>query len=276
MTGSVHGDVAPWIERLARVGYVAKGVLYGTIGALAASAAMGIGGRTTDTRGAMSTVVSAPMGRAMLGIIALGLLGYAVWRVVEGVLDPERRGDDVKGLLLRASFVVRGFAHAVLAWSAMLFALGRTRFSRGGGTEGGEQARSATATAMDVPGGGEWLVWAAAAGFLGYGLYQLYKAITAKLSKQLARGEMHAEVGGWVVAVSRIGIAARGFVFMAIGWLLGRAAADHDPSQAGGIADALRALRELGQWPFMAIAVGLIAYGVYQLLNAKYRRIRAS
>jgi Domain of Unknown Function (DUF1206) len=97
-------EVAPWIERLARVGYVAKALLYGTIGALAALAAFSSGGRTTDTRGAMGTLLGAPMGRALLAAIALGLLGYALWRLVEGALDPERRGSDVK--TLRIAFTV--------------------------------------------------------------------------------------------------------------------------------------------------------------------------
>ena len=85
---------------------------------------------------------------------------------------------------------------------------------------------------------------------------------------------MSSEVGRWVIGVSRFGIAARGVVFIAIVWLVMRAAREHDPSEAGGVRDALGTLQDFGQWPFAAIAVGLIAYGGYQLLNARYRRIR--
>ena len=84
---------------------------------------------------------------------------------------------------------------------------------------------------------------------------------------------MAAEAGRWVVGVSRFGIAARGVVFIAIGWLFLRAATRHDPSEAGGIAEALQTLRDLGRWPFAAIAIGLIAYAGYQVVNARYRRI---
>jgi hypothetical protein len=73
----------------------------------------------------------------------------------------------------------------------------------------------------------------------------------------------------------RVGIAARGIVFLAIGWLLSRAAREHDPNKAGGIGQALDALTQLGRVPFLAIATGLIAYGLYQLLSARYRTIRA-
>lgn len=260
-------DVAPWIERLARVGFVAKAMLYVTIGLLAASAAVGRGGGATDTRGAMSRVVEAPFGRVLLIIAAIGLIGYSVWRVVQGIKDPEGRGSDAKGLSLRASFIARGLGHALLAFTAFRIAMGN-----GGGD--GNRSEDATARALELP-GGTAIVWIIALGVAGFGIYQLYRAATSKLSKQLNRGEMHAETGGWVVTVSRFGIAARGLVFVAIGWLLVQAARSHDASEAGGIADALTSVSSLGRLPFLAIALGLIAYGGYELLNARYRRIKA-
>jgi hypothetical protein len=184
------GEVAPWIEVMARIGFVAKAVLYGTIGVFAALAAMHKGGGTTDTRGAMSAFVDSPLGRVLLGIMAAGLVGYAVWRIIEGMLDPERRGSGVQALAVRISFVVRGLAHAVLAWSAARFALGE----RSGGAGGGQQGREATATAFQLP-GGSMLVWAAAVCVGGYGLYQLYRAATSKLGKQMNTGEMSRDAG---------------------------------------------------------------------------------
>jgi hypothetical protein len=266
-------EAAPWIERLARVGYAAKALLYATIGVLAAKAARGTaGGRAPDTRGALATVLAAPFGRAMLWRIALGLLGYAAWRIVEAVTDPERRGSDAKGLAMRGSFAARGLLHGALAFSALRLAMGS---ARSGDAGGGGQSEQMTARALDLP-GGTALVWAIALGVGGYGLYQLYRAAVAKLSKQLDLGRMSAEAGRWVVTVSRLGIGARGIVFLAIALLLARAARQHDAEQAGGIGDALRSLGALGRWPYAAIALGLVAYGVYELLNARYRRIRAA
>jgi hypothetical protein len=261
-------DVAPWIERFARVGYVAKAVLYATVGILALGAVIGHG-QSTDTRGAMLKLLSAPFGRMLLAIIALGLFGYAVWRCVSAVVDAERRGSDAKGLALRASFLVRGLAHLLLAYSAAKLAFGDLSAGSANNSE------RATGAAMQAP-GGVLVVWAVAIGIAAFGLYQLYRAVTAKLSKQLDRGEMRAEAGDWVVMVSRIGIAARGLVFVAIGWLLAKAAAAHDPSRAGGIGDALTSLERFGRWPYAAIGAGLIAYGGYELLNARYRRVEAS
>jgi hypothetical protein len=252
-------------------GFVAKALLYGMIGALAASAALGLGARrgATDTRGTMATVLEAPLGRVLLVAIGVSLLGYAAWRAVEGVADPDDRGADAKGLALRASFLARAVVHAGLAVSAFQLAAGN-----GSGGDGGERPREATRAAFELP-GGEWLVWLVALALVGYGLYQLYLAAAAKLSKRLDVGELSQGAGRWLVGVSRFGIGARGVVFMAIGWLFGRAATRHDPKEAGGIGDGLRALSGLGRWPFAAIAIGLIAYGAYQGVNARYRRVRA-
>jgi hypothetical protein len=262
LTGS--RDIPDWVERFARVGYVAKALLYGTVGLLAASAAFGHG-ESTDTRGAMTKLIQAPFGRVLLAAMALGLFGYAAWRCISAFVDAEGRGSDAKGLAMRASFLVRGVAHLILGYSAARLAMGHS-------AQGGDRSTRATGAAMHAP-GGNWLVWMAAIAIGAFGLFQLYRAATAKLSKQLDHADARVEVGEWVIWVSRFGIAARGLVFVAIAWLLSRAAKAHDASRAGGIDDALQSLAQLGRFPYAAIGGGLIAYGVYKLLNARYRRM---
>ncbi len=136
-------------------------------------------------------------------------------------------------------------------------------------------ARDATAYAFHMP-GGELLVWLGAAGVLGYGVYQLYRAYAAKLSRQLDLTTLTGATRVWIVAISRFGIAARGVIFCLIGFFLGRAAALHDAGKAGGIRESLRMLASIGRWPFALVALGLIAYGVYELVNARYRNIHVA
>lgn len=266
----VAADAHPWIEPLARVGYSAKALLYATIGFLTAGTALGSGAAATDTRGAMRAVLNAPYGRPVLILVAIGLVGYGLWRVIEAITDPDHRGRELKGILLRLSFAARGIIHAVLGITAI-----RIAFGWYGEEEGRKDVEQWTARFLELP-GGEWIVSGAAASIGAYGLYQLYRAFAAKLSNQLNLGRLSAEVGRWVIWVSRFGIGARGIVFMAIAILVGRAAAQHDATEAGGIADSLRSLAGLGRGPLAAIAFGLIAYGAYELLNARYRRIRAA
>ena len=106
------------IEWLARVGFLVKGVLYVVVGVLALQVAAKAGGRVTGTRGALTTVLGQPFGRTLLLVAVVGLLGYAAWRILQGLFDPDRLGNNWRGLAIRASFVARGALHAVLGWQA--------------------------------------------------------------------------------------------------------------------------------------------------------------
>jgi hypothetical protein len=267
ITSPTAKDVAPWVERLARLGYAAKALLYITVGLLAAQAGLGWGGRTTDTHGALRFMYDVTLGRIMLLVIAAGLLGYALWRMVEAVLDAEDRGNDLKGVALRIGSAARAVVHAGLAVAALRLAYGdRSRSAA-------SDPRYWTARAFELP-AGKLFVWITAFSIIGYGAYQFYRAWAPKLGRQLQLGKIPERASGVVVGVSRFGIAARGVVFCLVGLLLARAAARHDAGDAGGLRESLGAVAELGRWPFVVVALGLVAYGVYELVNARYRRIR--
>jgi hypothetical protein len=258
-------DVAPWVEILARVGYIAKATLYGTIGLLAGQAALGRGGRATDTRGALRALLAAPFGRVLLLVIAGGLAGYALWRLVEAITDPEGRGSDAKAIAMRGANAVRGLAHGALALAAFRLGTGH-----GGGSSRGPDGWTARVFALPA---GEALVWIGAAAVAGYGAYQIFRAWRAKLGRHLALTRVSAGTGSVLLGICRFGLAARGAVFLLIGFFLARAASKHDPQQAGGVRESLLTLAGFGRWALGAVALGLIAYGVFQLVEARYRRI---
>lgn len=261
-------EVAPWIEKLARLGFLAKALLYMTIGVLATAAALRLGGTgATGSRGAMATLIDAPFGQILIAVIAVGLFGYAAWRIVEGIVDAERKGTSVKGIAKRVQSVAIGILHAALAISAVKLVGGQVSAGNDGA-----MSQSWTARALSTP-GGVIALWIVAAGFVAYGAYQLYKAWKAKLDERLALGRMAPRTQRWVIAASRFGIAARGVVFITIGGLVARAIQQHDPREARGIKAALNELFALGRWPFLFVATGLVAYGIYELINARYRRI---
>lgn len=268
---AVFHDAAPWLERLARIGYAAKGVLYLTAGALATSFALGNGGKAgVDQRGALARLLEAPLGRPLLAVIALGLLGYALWRLVDGIQGVEHPGTRGKDLAIRTGRVLSGVVHLGLAATAGSLALWRVDAAR----KGGEPTQHWTARALDFP-GGRYVVLAAGLGIVAYGLWQLVKAVRAELGKRLDLSRLPAGTGRAVVGISRFGLAARGVVFGTVGLLLVRAGLDEDPRRAGGVGKSMQELAGLGKWPFLAIALGLAAYGIYELVNARYRRIRA-
>jgi hypothetical protein len=167
------------------------------------------------------------------------------------------------------SFAVRGLFHAAIGATALRLA---TRDRAGSHAD---QTRHWTGRAFDLP-AGEVIVWIAAGAIAGYGVYQLYRAYASKLSQRLDLSGLGPATLKWVFAVSRFGLAARGVVFCLIGFFLARAAARHDAAEAGGVRRSLGFLANLGRWPFVIVALGLTAYGVYELLNARYRNIRVT
>ena len=257
---TMQEDASTWVEWLARLGYAAKALLYGTIAVFAGRAAIGLGGGATDTAGAMRAIAGAPFGRTMLSLTALGLVGYSAWRVIAGIADTERRGKDLKGLTLRTSFLVRAIFHLVLAYSAVRVAQGKTAISRRG-----------LSVAADY---GDLILLAIGAGFAGYGIYQLYRSWTAKLSRQIDHQEMRREAGHWVYPVARFGIAARGVVFCLIGYLSLKAGITTRADDGGGLRESLQMFAEVGKIPLLVVAAGLLSYAFYEVLNLRYRDIR--
>lgn len=264
-------EASPALVMFGRAGYAAKGVVYIVIGALAARVATGNGGQMTDSGGALQTIENGPLGTVALSLIAIGLVGYMVWRLVAAITDAEGKGDEPSKLVVRAAQAGRGLLYGALALQAI--ALLR---NRGGGGEG-NAAEDWSAQLLQLP-YGRLLVGAAALGILGYAAYQLYRAASAdKVRKHLDLGSAGHTQATWIVRLGRFGIAARAVVFAMIGVFLGRAALQSDSSEAGGFADSMRALASAdnGPWVLGAIAFGLMAYGVYQLATARYRRMRA-
>jgi hypothetical protein len=259
----VHG----WIEPVARLGFTARGLVYILVGLLAAGAALGAGSPATDTHGAIRALGRQPFGTALLFAVGLGLTAYAAWRFLQAVLDLDRKGDDFEGLLARAGFAISGLLHSGLAFSAFSLAMG-LRHGRSGGV------REWTTRIMDEP-FGRWMVGAAGVAVIGSGVYQFYKAWKYKFEEDLRVARMSASERRWARRVGRIGLGARGVTFGIIGWFLLHAALDVDPREARGMAGALRALerQDHGQWLLGAVALGLTAYGVLSLVDARYRKV---
>lgn len=265
--------VGDWVERLARLGYAAKGVVYLLIGVLAAQAAFGAGGRTTGSEGVLRHILEQPHGRALLGAVALGLFGYALWRAITAVRDPEHAGGaDAKRIVARVAYGISALVHAGLAWQAARLALGN-----GGGGSEGEGTRGVTAEVLSWP-LGEWLVGAAGVAIVGYGLWQIRRGLAGDLRKRLRLGGVEPNAARLLVRLGRAGVTARGIVFCFLGWLVIRAALEHSPDRAGGVGAALRSFAETTGAPlvFGLVALGLAAYGVFELAKARYRIVSAA
>jgi hypothetical protein len=264
------GDHRTWIERLARLGFAAKGIVYLVIGTLALRAALGRGGGTTDSRGALHIIGDGAFGNIALGIIGVGLLGYTVWGILSAIKDTEGRGREAKGLAIRIGQAGRAIAYGLLGVAALKLLIGA-----GGGRSDG--AQHWTARLLQAP-AGKWLVVGVGLGIGAYALYQFYRASAKNIRKKLDLSSASASVARSIERLGRLGIAARGVVFALIAWFLVRAGMRYDPSQAGGIGDSLASLRTQSNGALLlgVVAAGLIAYGLFQFANARYRKIQVT
>jgi hypothetical protein len=257
----------PWMERLARLGYATEGVVYALIGLLAAGAAFGTGGRTTGQRGAFEFVAESPFGSVLLGLIAVGFVGYALWRSLQAIMDPDGEGTDMKALGKRVGYGVSALVYAGLAFSAVGLDLGTA-------SDGGGSTDDWTALLLSWP-LGQVLVVGVGAGVVGVGLHELYQAYKADFLEYLKLDEMGEKARQWTERWGRLGVAARGIVLGIVGAFLIRAALEYDPQEARGLGGALQTLvqQPLGPWLLVAVALGLVAYGLFMLSVARYRHI---
>ena len=262
-------QASPWIEWIARFGYVAKGVVYVVMGILAVLAAVNAGaGSTTDQNGAFQTIEEAPFGQVLLGVVAGGLLGYVLWRSIQAVADPGEEGLGPKALGKRIGYAGSALIHAFFAFTAANLAAGA-----GGGW--GATAEEWTGWFLSLPLG--WLLFATTGiGIVGVGLYQLYEAYHSGFNKYLKLGALGEGEQGWIEHGGRFGVAARGVVFVIAGVFLVLAGLRTEEREVRGLGGVLSAILEqpfFGNFLLGVVAVGLMVYGLLMFAVALYRHI---
>ena len=272
--GAATGEgIGRGIRILARAGYAAKGLVYGCTGGLSAMAAFGAGSRNArGSREALASVGQGTSGFVLLVLVAAGMAGYVVWQLVQVFRDPEGRGSDAKGLIVRSALFISACVYAALdLWILEVLLSGSG--GRGAGQGSGGDAKTWSAVLLAQP-YGTWLLGLFGSGVVVLGFAEWVRAYRASFQSQL-RHDLSGHARSVLRKVARVGLASRGVVFLIIGGFLVNAAATSDPSQAQDLEGALTTLarQRYGPWLMGALALGLVAYGVFQVAKARYRRI---
>jgi Domain of Unknown Function (DUF1206) len=257
-----------WYAWLARAGLVAKGVSFGIVAVLAIKLAVGHGGKATSREGALHELAGESFGKVVLTLLVVGFAAYALWRFVEAWAAP---GEDAKKWAKRAGSVGRGLIYAALAYSAAKLLVGA-----GGSGSQNERARETAETLFTWP-AGAWLVGIAGAVVIGAGLWNLYRGLAMKFEDRWRTGEMGAAARRWAGRVGAVGHVARAVVFGLIGVFVVKAALEYDAKEAIGLDGALQKLASAQYGPYLLglTAAGLLAYGLYCLVDARYRDVSA-
>jgi Domain of Unknown Function (DUF1206) len=255
---------ADWIETLGRVGLVAKGASYALVGFLALRLATGAGGRATSRQGALATIATHGWGTLVLVLLALGFASYALWRFAETIW-PESDEGGAKSLGKRAGSLGRALIYVGLAYGALKIAFGDEPQSQTATTH------RATAQVLSWP-AGTWIVGIAGACIVVAGLYNAYRGFTRKFTERWNRPD---EVARWGERAGVVGLVARAVVFGLIGAFMIKAALEYDPRDSIGLDGALQKLarQTYGEWLLGLTAAGLLAYAIFCLVEARYRRV---
>jgi Domain of Unknown Function (DUF1206) len=248
---------------LARAGLVARGVLYVLIGALAVDVSQGQTGANASQQGAVQNVAKAPFGHWLLIALAIGVFGYAIWRAVQALTGDEIETGERRGATER----IGAGAAAVAYFAIFAMILGILL----GSSSGGGSFERFTKWAMGIS---PWLVGAAGAILIAVGLHQAVKGLRRSFMKKM-KGGLGATARRWVSRLGLVGYVARGIVFGLVGYGLVQAARTYDPQKARGLDGSLQKVlhEHYGALWVALVAAGLIAFGLFSLVESRYRRV---
>lgn len=258
-------------KKLARTGFVAKGVVYGIIGVLTFKAAFDMGGQKAGQMQVLEFLEKQTFGNILLILMALGLACYATWRFIQAVKDPENIGDDSKAKAKRAGFFCSGLLYLGIGVMAALKAFGS---GSGGSGSGSESAQNSSFLASDT---GLWIIGIVGAGIVIAGIFQFVKAYKNDYQKKFDLSSLNDQKKRESVEkTAKFGLSARGVILLIIGYFAIQAALDSNPSEIKTTQEAFSFIQEsdYGPWLMGLVAAGLIAYAIYMFLMAKYRKFQ--
>jgi cytochrome bd-type quinol oxidase subunit 2 len=258
-----------WLDRTARLGFVARGVVYAIVAGIAMRLAFGVGSsEQANKQGALQAIADQPLGRGVLVQLAIGLAGYALWRFSEAATGYRDEEDEKKRTAKRVASVGKGAIYAAFCVSAISVVVGH---SSGNGEQ---QPKSWTARVLEWP-AGPLLVALAGIAILAGGVYLVVRGLTTKFEKKLEMARMGPAMRRSTTVLGLVGSVGRGVVFGLLGVLLVGAALDHDPNQAQGIDGTLRTIADgaYGQILLFLTALALFAFAAFSFVEARYRRM---
>jgi hypothetical protein len=218
------------------------------------------------TQGALAELGGTPLGKALLALLALGVVAFVAWQLILAIIDPEHRG---KPRTWRRRWVRLGHLWTALLYSVLVSEALWTLFGFGANAGGPAHLRLNARLLQWPP--GRVAVGMVGAGIGVFALMQVYRAVTGDKSKRVDLS--HTRWRGVLNALGAYGYLCRGVLFALVALYIVEAAWRFDPHYSSGIGGVLRALqrRAYGEWLLGALAGGLMSYGVFQILKERYR-----
>jgi len=264
----------PGITIIGRVGWFAKGLVYLVAGILALMVALrslgwkkGDSGEASPT-GAIKEVAHHNLGGPALVILGVGLIIYALWRLISAIMPGSH---EMKVVVLRVAYVISAIMYATFAFTAFQV-LGESPSDSDGNSKVTDLSRS-----LMKNGAGRLLLGLVGAALIGAGIYRANMGRKEDVTKELDMSGMSAPRREWTRRLGAIGEIGRAVALLLIGFFLIRAAVSYDAAEATGLDGALRRAAENG-WSrilVIVVAIGFVCYGVFCLATFTRRRFEA-
>lgn len=260
-----------WVDRLTRIGYFARGLIYGLMGFFAFQLVVGGHGKITDQTGVLATLASQPLGKFLLIIVAIGMVGLFIWGLIRAIADPFHKGSDFKGIIARTGYAISGITYGALLVPTLNLIQGTGKQA----ASSTQSAQKAAANILTRP-GGQLLVELIGAVLIGVGIFRIYAGYSSRLNESLKSYQMTDLERRWAMRLGRLGYVAIGIVFIILGFLAILGAATMDPNKIGGFDKALTFVVQQPYGPLLllVIAVGLIAFAIYSIMGSLWFRIK--
>ena len=254
-----QAERSEWLDHAVRAGMVAYGVVHLLLGYLCVQLALGGVNEDASTQGAMHTLARQPLGRTLVGVVALGMLLLVLWRVVEAGWGHRDEGDD--RTRKRVTSAGKAVVYAAIGVSAVKVAVGA-----GSGRSGGW-----TATVMGWP-GGQWLVALAGLAVLAYAFNLVRRGWTEKYAEHLDAEGRTGTSGAAFLVVGKVGHIGKGLSLGLVGLLTVVAGVTHQARKGGGLDQALQQVLQEPYGPVLVavVGVGLWCYAGFCFLRARF------
>jgi hypothetical protein len=252
-----------WIDRAARIGLIAYGLVHLVIAWLAIQLALGDKEGSADSKGAVQQLKEQPLGEALVWAVAVGMFLLAIWQALESIFG-YRDEEGFTQVRKRLTAAGKAVAYVVIGLTAVHAATGSSSSGKNG-------SDSMTAKVMDWP-GGQVIVCLVGVGIIGAGAYLVYRAWTEKFAKHINAEGKSGQTGSAYLWFGKAGYTAKGVTFGIVGSLFLYAGLTHEAKKSGGLDQALHKVLQQPFGPFLlvVIALGLACYGLFCFARARH------
>jgi hypothetical protein len=260
------GDSAS-LEFVARAGLIAYGVVHLLIGWLAAQIAWSASdSKSGDVSGALKTLADQPFGKILLWLVAVGLVALALWQASEAIWGYRNR-EGAERVRKQATSGAIAIIYAALGISAASVALGS-------GASSSQSQKQATSGVLAWP-AGRVIVVVAGLIIIGVGVANVVKGAKKSFAEEIDTSTMSPVARRSVARLGQIGYIAKGVALGLVGGLLSYATLTFDRQKAQGLDGAMQTIlaQPFGRFLLTAAALGFVAFGVFAILQSRYRRM---